>query len=73
MLQSGFRFSRQEEKVLALSMSGLSDKEIAQRMEIGLGTVRTFWKRIRSKAGGSTRAEVIGAITRVAADQEFEV
>lgn len=72
MQANGFRFSRQEEKVLALSMSGLSDKEIARRMEIGLGTVRTFWKRIRSKAGGSTRAEVISAMSRVAADQELE-
>jgi PAS domain S-box-containing protein len=67
MQQSGFRFSRQEEKVLALSMTGLSDPEIADKMQIGLGTVRTFWKRIRSKTGGSTRAEVLETMARTAA------
>jgi len=59
MAPNGFRFSRQEEKVLALSMEGLTDSDIAEKMGIGLGTVRTFWKRIRSKTGSGSRSDVI--------------
>lgn len=54
-----YRFSRQEEKVLLLAIAGSNDNEIAVQMGVGLGTVRTFWKRIRSKSGNRTRDEIL--------------
>lgn len=55
--------SRQEERVLLLSMSGKGDKEIAREMGVALDTVRTYWQRMRSKVGGQTRAELVSRLT----------
>lgn len=56
--------SPQEDRVLAYSCEGLSDKEIAQRLGISLDTVRTYWQRIRSKIGGGTRGEIVARLNR---------
>lgn len=56
--------SQREEDVLALTMTGLADKEIAANVGISVHTVRTYWDRIREKIGKSTRAEVISEIAR---------
>lgn len=53
-----FGLSRQESRVIELAMGGRIDKQIALEMGISLGTVRVYWKRIRSKTGG-TRSESI--------------
>jgi PAS domain S-box-containing protein len=67
-----FTLSRQESRVVALSMEGLGDKEVAQAMGLSLGTVRTYWKRIAAKVGGSTRAEIVTLVTRRDSVQELE-
>lgn len=67
-----FALSRQESRVVALSMEGLGDKEIAKAMGLSLGTVRTYWKRIASKVGGSTRAEIVTLVTRQDSSHELE-
>lgn len=51
--------SQREQDILALTMTGLADKEIAANLGISIHTVRTYWDRIREKIGKSTRAEVI--------------
>lgn len=51
--------SQREQDILALTMTGLADKEIAANLGISIHTVRTYWDRIREKVGKSTRAEVI--------------
>jgi diguanylate cyclase (GGDEF)-like protein/PAS domain S-box-containing protein len=56
--------SQQEESVLACTIAGLGDKEIAKALQLSLHTVRTYWRRIRVKAGKSTRAEVIAEVSR---------
>lgn len=58
-----FGLSQQESRVLALAMAGRIDKHIAEDMGISLGTVRVYWKRIRTKVGG-TRSEVIAELAR---------
>ena len=53
-------------------MSGLSDKEIAQKMTLSTDTVRTYWKRIRRKVGGANRSEIIALIARQGLQEELE-
>ena len=57
--------SGQEAKVINHAASGLIDKQIALEMEISLGTVRVYWKRIRNKFSGATRSEVLVAYGRL--------
>lgn len=64
--------SRQEKRVVALSMEGLGDKEIAKDMGLSLGTVRTYWKRIQTKVGGQTRAEIVAIVARIGPQAELE-
>jgi PAS domain S-box-containing protein len=66
------KLSRQEDAVLLLARTGLTDKEVAARLEIGLETVRTYWLRIRKKLGASTRAEAISASVGREAKSEIE-
>ena len=48
-----FRFSPQEQQIFVLSLRGFSDKEIAGRLSIAHGTVRTNWVRMARKIGAS--------------------
>src|SRR4051812_2260175 len=45
-------------------MSGLGDKEVADKMGLSTETVRTYWKRIRNKMSGASRAQVIAGLAR---------
>lgn len=56
---STYKFSKQEQQVLLLSMAGHADKDVADHLGIKLDTVRVYWKRIRAKTQLATRAEVI--------------
>ena len=67
-----YALSRQERRVIALSMEGLGDKEVALAMDISLGTVRTYWKRIATKIGGHTRAEIVSTFARKEPEQELQ-
>jgi DNA-binding NarL/FixJ family response regulator len=46
-----FRFSPKEQQVLVMSLDGLTDKDIAARLGITHGTVRTNWVRMARKIG----------------------
>jgi DNA-binding CsgD family transcriptional regulator len=51
--------SARELSVLELSSKGLTDKQIAATLNVSLGTVHTYWTRIRMKWRGKTRAEIV--------------
>ncbi len=51
--------SARELSVLELSSKGLTDKQIASDLGVSLGTVHTYWTRIRLKWRGKTRAEIV--------------
>ncbi|HEY3781111.1 MAG TPA: PAS domain S-box protein [Fimbriimonadaceae bacterium] len=53
--------SEREEQVLLLSTKGLTDKEIAKKLKLSIATVNTYWVRIRTKLGGTNRAELVAA------------
>lgn len=60
--------SERERDVLFLAADGLTDKEIAQRLGIGAKTVRTYWDRVRSKLGASSRTQALAMALRAAYD-----
>jgi DNA-binding CsgD family transcriptional regulator len=53
-----------EAEVLSLAADGLTDKEVADRLKVSQGTVRTYWNRIRKKLGATTRAQAVGSFVR---------
>lgn len=64
--------SERERDVLFLAADGLTDKEIAQRLGIGAKTVRTYWDRVRSKLGASSRTQALAMALRAAYDELAE-
>ncbi|MGV3619050.1 MAG: PAS domain S-box protein [Fimbriimonas sp.] len=64
--------SDRERDVLFLAADGLTDKEIAQRLGIGAKTVRTYWDRVRSKLGASSRTQALAMALRSAYDELAE-
>lgn len=51
--------SEREREILNLASTGFIDKEIANRLNISLTTVRTYWDRLRVKLGASNRTHAI--------------
>lgn len=60
--------SEREREVLFLAGDGLTDKEIALRLDIGQKTVRTYWDRMRAKLGAASRTEVLAKAVQTAFD-----
>ncbi len=58
-LQPDFDLTSREREVLALVVKGLSNAEVAERLMIGLSTVKFHVSSIFSKLGVSSRAEAI--------------
>lgn len=61
--------SEREKEVLFLAGDGLTDKEIARKLNIGPKTVRTYWDRMRAKLGAASRTEVLAKALQSAHDQ----
>jgi NarL family two-component system response regulator LiaR len=51
--------SQRELEVLNLGMEGLSNKEVASELSLGVRTVQTHWRNIFNKLGVSSRTEAI--------------
>ena len=60
-MESPNRLSRpsREAQVLSLAAEGMTDKQIASELGISLATVDTYWRRIRTKFGSSSRTEAV--------------
>ncbi len=54
--------SSRERQLIELAAHGHTDAEIANELGIALGTVSTYWGRIRSKFGGSSRTELVACV-----------
>ncbi len=57
---------------MLLTMSGLTDKEIASTEHLSIHTVRTYWDRIREKLGSASRAEAIAVVSAEKALRESQ-
>lgn len=51
--------SPREEEVIALSIEGLTNDAIAERLGLSVGTVNTYWVRIKLKVGGMGRTDTV--------------
>lgn len=56
--------SERELQILEMASSGLTDQAIANKLEISLATVSTYWTRIRGKYGHVNRAELVANFIR---------
>lgn len=59
-----FKLSRREAQVFELLAEGLTDKEIANRLNISPSTVKAHVRLIGQKVGRSTRAGIVGKVLR---------
>lgn len=57
-----FRLTAREREVVELLIQGLTNKEIAARMQISPNTVRAFLRMVMGKLGISTRSGIVGAV-----------
>ena len=51
--------SPRQKQILLLAAEGLTDRQIAARIGLGEGTVRTYWERIRGRLEARSRSEAI--------------
>ncbi|HEY8352667.1 MAG TPA: helix-turn-helix transcriptional regulator, partial [Sphingomonadales bacterium] len=51
--------SSREREIVHLVAAGLSSKEIALKLDLALGTVKTYRKRIHRKLGAVSRSDMI--------------
>src|SRR5688500_16170551 len=58
--------SDREGQIMLLAADGLTDKEIAQRLGISAGSIRTYWDRMRQKLNAKSRGEIIARALREA-------
>lgn len=62
--------SPREAQLLELSAGGLTDAEIAIRLQISASTVTCYWTRLRSKLGAKSRTEAVAIALRSQAESE---
>ena len=65
--------SRRQLEIIRLAKKGLVDKEIAARLGMGAGSVKTHWERIRRKFNASNRGEIIARLGENALDPDQDL
>jgi DNA-binding NarL/FixJ family response regulator len=58
VVRAAFHLSRRQADVLRCLFDGLTDKQIAHRLQVGPGTVRTHIARLHAKLGVTNRAAI---------------
>lgn len=56
------RLSARERQILELAAQGRTDQAIGLELAISVGSVNTYWSRIRTKVGKLSRAELVAQI-----------
>lgn len=60
--------SPREKEIVELCVEGLTNEAIAVRLGLSLGTVNTYWLRIKLKVGGSGRTDTVVRIIKERAE-----
>ena len=63
-VSESFHLTEREREVVELLIQGLTNKEIAGRMNISPNTVRAFIRMVMGKFGVSTRSGIVGIVFR---------
>ncbi len=61
--------SSREEEIVQLCVDGLTNDAIAHRLNISIGTVNTYWLRIKLKAGGLGKTDTVVRIIKERSDK----
>jgi DNA-binding CsgD family transcriptional regulator len=61
--------SPREEEIVALCIQGLTNEAIALKLGLSVGTVNTYWLRIKLKVGGSSRTDTVVKVIKERAER----
>ena len=61
--------SPREEQIVALCVEGLTNDAIANRLGLSVGTVNTYWLRIKLKVGGLGRTDTVVRVIKERAER----
>src|SRR5208282_3610299 len=61
--------SPREEEIVELCVEGLTNDAIANRLNLSVGTVNTYWLRIKLKVGGSGRTDTVVKVIKERAER----
>jgi len=61
--------SPREEEIVELCIEGMTNEAIAHRLGLSLGTVNTYWLRIKMKVGGMGRTDTVVRVIKDRADR----
>ena len=61
--------SPREEEIVQLCVEGLTNDGIANRLGLSVGTVNTYWLRIKLKVGGSGRTDTVVRVIKERAER----
>jgi DNA-binding CsgD family transcriptional regulator len=63
------QLSPREAEILDLCVQGLTNDGIANRLGLSVGTINTYWLRIRMKVGGSGRTDTVVRVIKERAER----
>src|ERR1051325_10216798 len=61
--------SPREEEIVELCVEGLTNEAIAHRLNLSVGTVNTYWLRIKLKVGGLGRTDTVVRVIKERAER----
>ena len=61
--------SPREEEIVELCVKGLTNEAIAQKLGLSVGTINTYWLRIKLKVGGSGRTDTVVRVIKERAER----
>ena len=61
--------SNREEQIVQLCVEGLTNDGIANRLGLSVGTVNTYWLRIKLKVGGAGRTDTVVRVIKERAER----
>ncbi|MBI5708058.1 MAG: helix-turn-helix transcriptional regulator [Armatimonadetes bacterium] len=65
---STHELSPRESQIVELAIQGLTNEGIAHKLDLSVGTVNTYWLRIRMKVGGVGRTDSVAKVIKDRAD-----
>ncbi len=54
--------SPREDEIVSLAIEGLTNEAIANNLNLSIGTVNTYWQRVKLKVGGLGRTDTVAKI-----------
>ncbi|HLK13880.1 MAG TPA: LuxR C-terminal-related transcriptional regulator [Fimbriimonadaceae bacterium] len=63
------RLTLRENQIIDLCIAGLTNEGIAHKLGLGLGTVNSYWVRIKLKVKGDARADTVAKVLEARAAQ----